>query len=114
MVLDALRNSEYADNTIVVLWADHGYHLGEKNRFAKQAIWERDTRTVLMFKAPSAKPGGRCEAPTQLLDIYPTLLELCGLSPNPQAEGDSLVPLLKNPAAEWNEIAVTWTAELEG
>jgi arylsulfatase A-like enzyme len=106
-VLDALRASEYADNTIVVLWADHGYHLGEKNRFAKQAIWERDTRTVLMFKAPSAKPGGRCEAPTQLLDIYPTLLELCGLSPNPQVEGDSLVPLLKNPAAEWNEIAVT-------
>ena len=106
-VLDALRESEYADNTIVVLWADHGYHLGEKNRFAKQAIWERDTRTVLMFKAPSAKTGGRCEAPTQLLDIYPTLLELCGLPPNPQVEGDSLVPLLKNPAAEWNEIAVT-------
>jgi len=106
-VLDALRESEYANNTVVVLWADHGYHLGEKNRFAKQAIWERDTRTVLIFKAPVARPAGRCEAPTQLLDIYPTLLELCGLPPNPQVEGDSLVPLLKNPAAEWNEIAVT-------
>jgi arylsulfatase A-like enzyme len=106
-VLDALQKSEYADNTIVVLWADHGYHLGEKNRFAKQAIWERDTRTVLMFKAPSAQRGGRCEAPTELLDIYPTLLELCGLPPNPQAEGNSLVPLLKKPDAEWNEIAVT-------
>jgi arylsulfatase A-like enzyme len=106
-VLDALRKSEYADNTIVVLWADHGYHLGEKNRFAKQAIWERDTRTVLVFKAPSAQRGGRCEAPTELLDIYPTLLELCGLPPNPQAEGNSLVPLLKNPDAEWNEISVT-------
>jgi len=106
-VLDALRKSPYADNTIVVLWADHGYHLGEKNRFAKQALWERDTRTVLMFKAPSAQHGVRCEAPTELLDIYPTLLELCGLPPNPQAEGNSLVPLLKNPDAEWNEISVT-------
>jgi len=106
-VLDALSESEYADNTIVVLWADHGYHLGEKNRFAKQAIWERDTRTVLVFKAPSAKPGGHCEAPTELLDIYPTLLDLCGLPPNPQVDGDSLVPLLKTPDVEWNKIAVT-------
>jgi len=106
-VLDALRASEYASNTIVVLWADHGYHLGEKNRFAKQALWERDTRTVLIFKAPIAKSGGRCYAPTELLDIYPTLLDLCGLLPNPQVEGDSLVPLLKNTDTEWNKIAVT-------
>jgi arylsulfatase A-like enzyme len=106
-ILDALRASEYADNTIVVLWSDHGYHLGEKNRFAKQAIWERDTRTVLLFKAPSAQPGGRCEAPTELLDIYPTLLELCHLPPNPQLEGDSLVHLLEKPDAAWSEVAVT-------
>ncbi len=106
-VLDALRESEYADNTVVVLWADHGYHLGEKNRFAKQAIWERDTRTVLMFKTPEAAAGSTCDAPTQLLDIYPTLLELCGLPPNPQADGHSLVPLLENPEAEWNHVAVT-------
>ena len=106
-VLDALRESEYADNTVVVLWADHGYHLGEKNRFAKQAIWERDTRTVLMFKTPEAAAGSTCDAPTQLLDIYPTLLELCGLPPNPQAEGHSLAPLLENPEAEWNHVAVT-------
>ena len=106
-VLDALRESEYSDTTIVVLWADHGYHLGEKNRFAKQAIWERDTRTVLMFKAPSTVPGRSCSSPTQLLDIYPTLLDLCGLPPNAQVEGRSLVPLLKNPDADWNHVAIT-------
>ena len=106
-VLDALRESEYADNTVVVLWADHGYHLGEKNRFAKQAFWERDTRTVLMFKAPGFSAGKTCDAPAQLLDIYPTLLELCGLPRNPQNEGRSLVSLLKNPQAEWNHFAIT-------
>ena len=106
-VLDALRESEYAENTVVVLWADHGYHLGEKNRFAKQAFWERDTRTVLMFKVPGITAGKTCDAPAQLLDIYPTLLELCGLPANPQNEGNSLVPLLKNPDAESNRFAVT-------
>ncbi|MBT8044648.1 MAG: sulfatase [Verrucomicrobiae bacterium] len=106
-VLDALRKSEYADNTIVVLWSDHGYHLGEKNRFAKQAIWERDTCTVLIIKAPQSKPGGKCKAPTQLLDIYPTLLDLAGLPANPQTDGHSLVPLLQNPESEWKHLAVT-------
>ena len=106
-VLNALDASEYADNTVVVLWADHGYHLGEKNRFAKQAIWERDTRTVLIFKAPGIKPGQTCSAPAQLLDIYPTLLDLCGLPANPQNEGHSLVPLLKNLKASWDHLAVS-------
>ncbi|NWK56528.1 sulfatase [Verrucomicrobiaceae bacterium N1E253] len=106
-VLNALCQSEYADNTIVVLWSDHGYHLGEKNRFAKQAIWERDTRTVLLIKSPDTIAGGKCEAPTQLLDIYPTLLDLCQLPTNPQAEGHSLKPLLQNPKADWKHLAVT-------
>lgn len=106
-VLDALDKSEYADNTIVVLWADHGYHLGEKNRFAKQAIWERDTRTVLMFKVPGAAKGQTCDMSVQLVDIYPTLLELCGLDSNSQNDGHSLVPLLKNPNALWDHLAVS-------
>lgn len=106
-VLDALAASEYADSTVVVLWADHGYHLGEKNRFAKQAIWERDTSTVLMFRAPGIKPGRKCNAPAQLLDIYPTLVDLCGLPANPQNEGHTLVPLLKDPKAPWDNLAVS-------
>lgn len=106
-VLDALENSPYADNTIIVLWADHGYHIGEKNRFAKQAFWERDTRTILMFKTPEMKKGEKCNAPTQLLDIYPTLLDYCGLPANKQNEGNSLMSLLKDPSKKWDHIAVT-------
>ncbi len=99
-VLDALENSEYAENTIVVLWSDHGYHLGEKNRFAKQALWERDTRTVLIFKEPKGQNKQICDAPVQLLDIYPTLTELCQLPDYEMAEGHSLTPFMKNPKAK--------------
>lgn len=100
-VLDALEKSKYADNTIVVLWADHGYHLGEKNRFAKQALWERDTRTVLIFKDINAIEGKTSENPVQLLDIYPTLLELCGLPKYKLAEGHSLASLIKDTNRNW-------------
>jgi arylsulfatase A-like enzyme len=100
-VLDALENSEYAENTIVVLWSDHGYHLGEKNRFAKQSLWERDTRTVLIFKDINGKPNQTCNAPVQLLDIYPTLNELCSLPEYEMAEGHSLVSFMDNPDEEW-------------
>lgn len=106
-LLDALEESGRADRTVVVLWSDHGYHLGEKNRFAKQAIWERDTRVPLVIRAPGIGGGQRCDAPVQLLDLYPTLLELCGLPRNPQNDGHSLVPLLKDPTSEWNHLAVT-------
>jgi len=107
-VLDALRESEYADNTIVVLWADHGYHLGEKNRFAKQALWERDTRTVLIFRTPDMAGGQTCDAPVELLDLYPTLLDLCGLPANAQNDGHSLTPLLKNPSEDWDFFATSF------
>ncbi|MCH7226347.1 sulfatase [Haloferula sp. A504] len=106
-VLDALEESGRADRTVVVLWSDHGYHLGEKNRFAKQAIWERDTHVPLIIRAPGIAGRRRCDAPVQLLDLYPTLLELCGLPPNPQNDGHSLVPLLEDPEADWPHLAVT-------
>ncbi len=96
-VLDALEKSEHADNTIVVLWSDHGYDIGEKNRFAKQALWERDTRTILTIKSPEAKSGENCPAPVQLVDIYPTLLDLCGLPAYTMADGNSLTSFLKKP-----------------
>jgi len=107
-VLNALDNSKYASNTIVVLWADHGYHLGEKNRFAKQALWERDTRTVLIFRQRNDKGGKECNAPVQLVDIYPTLVELCSLPPYEQADGHSLADLLKNPGKKWDHPALSF------
>jgi len=107
-VLDALEKSKYVNNTIVVLWSDHGYHLGEKNRFAKQALWERDTRTVLIIKQRSDKGGKVCPAPVQLVDIYPTLVELCSLPPYLKANGNSLVGLLKRPDMKWKYPALSF------
>lgn len=110
-VLDALESTDHADNTIIVLWADHGYHLGEKNRFAKQALWERDTRTTLIFKGLESKGGSTSAAPVQLLDIYPTLLELCGLPPLDKLEGNSLVNLMQNPDQAWPHPALSFYGE---
>jgi len=110
-VLDALENSKYGENTVVVLWADHGYHLGEKNRFAKQALWERDTRTTLIFKDVKGKEGQKCAASVQLLDIYPTLLDLCNLPPLESAEGHSLAGLLQKPEMKWQYPALSFYGE---
>ena len=104
-VLEQLNNSSYADNTIVILWSDHGYHLGEKNRFAKQALWERNTRVPLIIRTPDMKQGKKTNAPVQLIDMYPTLVELCGLPEYQLAEGKSLLPLIKNPRKKWNHTA---------
>jgi arylsulfatase A-like enzyme len=106
-VLDALENSQYKDNTLIVLWSDHGYHIGEKNRFAKHSIWERATRTVLMIKDNKAVPNQKCSKPVGLVDLYPTILDLCGLAPNQKNEGHSLKTLLENPSTEWKHAAIT-------
>jgi arylsulfatase A-like enzyme len=107
-VLDALERSDYAQNTIVVLWSDHGYHIGEKNRFAKQALWQESIRVPLIIKAPNISKTGTCSAPVQLIDMYPTLLELCGLPAYDKAEGHSLVPLLKRPGSSWKHHALSF------
>ncbi|MCB9258781.1 MAG: sulfatase [Ignavibacteriales bacterium] len=107
-VIDALEKSKYADNTIVVLWADHGYHLGEKNRFAKQALWERDTRTILIFKDINGISGIKSDNPVQLIDIYPTLLDLCDLPPNKMTEGHSLKSLINNTNKDWSNPAISF------
>ena len=106
-VLRALEESPYTDNTVVVLWSDHGYHLGEKNRFAKHSLWERATRAPLIIAAPGIDGGRTCSKPVGMIDLYPTLLELCGLPANPQNEGHSLLPLLTSPDADWPHAAVT-------
>lgn len=106
-VLDALEASPYADNTIVVVWSDHGYHLGEKNRFAKHSLWEEATRVPLIFAGPGIGVDAKCNRPVELLDLYPTLLDLCRLPPNKQNEGQSMRPLLLDPTAEWTKSAIT-------
>ncbi|MBI9018293.1 MAG: sulfatase [Phycisphaerae bacterium] len=106
-VLNALENSKYKNNTLVILWSDHGYHLGEKNRFAKHSIWERATRTPLIIKLPGQQKPQRCSKPVGLIDIYPTLLDLCNFDANPQNQGNSLLPLLQKPDRPWPHIAIT-------
>ena len=108
MVIDALEQSAYANNTIIILWSDHGWHLGEKLHWRKFALWEEATHNVLMAVVPwITKPGGRCSRPVTMLDIYPTLIELCNLTKKDELEGQSLVPLLRNPEAEWERPALT-------
>ncbi len=107
-VLDALNRSAYRDDTVVVLWGDHGWHLGEKLHWRKFALWEEATRTPLIWVAPKVtRPGGICERPVDLMSIYPTLADLCGLPLPAHVEGVSLRPLLADPGAPWERPAIT-------
>ena len=107
-LIDALDNSEHAGNTIVILWGDHGWHLGEKQHWRKFALWEEATRAPLMVVVPGmTKPGGVCERTVEFIHIYPTLAELCGLKAPDNLDGTSFVSLLKDPQAEWKHPALT-------
>ena len=108
-LLDRLAALKLEDNTVVVLWGDHGYHLGEKENWEKFALWEDTTHVPLIIIDPRrTKPGTRCESPVSLLDLYPTLVELCGLEPPPQTlEGRSLAKRLAEPNAKTRRVAVT-------
>ncbi|XOV92993.1 MAG: sulfatase [Bacteroidota bacterium] len=106
-VLEALENSSYAENTIIVLLSDHGFHLGEKRIWAKQTLWEESTRVPLIFSGKNIPKGAVCNRPVQLLDIYPTLLELSELKISDQLAGHSLKPLIADPHSEWPHISMT-------
>ncbi|MSU51486.1 MAG: DUF4976 domain-containing protein [Opitutus sp.] len=106
-IVDALKQAGLAENTIIVIWGDHGYHLGEKEITGKNTLWERSTRVPLIFAGPGVTRGGRSLQPAELLDLYPTLTELCGLAPRTDLEGISLVPQLKNAAAKRIRPAIT-------
>lgn len=106
-VLDALQSSQHADNTLVILWSDHGWHLGEKEHWRKFALWERATRVVLMAAGPGIASGKQCDAPVNLLDVYPTLCDLAALPQREELEGDSLAKLLQDPEAEWDRPTLT-------
>ena len=108
-LLSDLAQSEYADNTIVVIFSDHGWQLGEKEHWRKFGLWEDVLNTVLMVKVPKGIPGlpegnyagGVSDRNVSLVDIFPTLTELIGKEPKPGLSGHSLVPLLQQPDAEW-------------
>ena len=111
-LLDALEHSVANGNTVIVLWSDHGWHLGEKEHWGKWTGWERSTRVPLVIvpAATSANrwvSGAHCRQPVSLIDIYPTLLELCGIEPTGKLDGQSLVPLLENPDQTTDRIVVT-------
>lgn len=99
-VLDALESGPNAAGTIIVVWSDHGYHLGEKDHWTKFVLWEKATRVPLVVVAPGVTPAGAvCDRPVSLVDLYPTLTELCGLPAPAGLDGESLVPQLRDPSA---------------
>ena len=106
MVIDGLETSGAADNTVIVLWSDHGFHLGEKLRWAKRTLWEETTRVPLIFAGPGIQADAECSRPVGLIDVYPTLLDLCDLPPRDGLEGVSLRPLLRDPMSEWEKPAI--------
>ena len=113
-VLDALENGPNAGNTIVVLWSDHGWHLGEKEHWQKFTAWRVCTRVPLMVRVPKGVPGlpagtkpGISGRPVSLLSLAPTLTQLAGLPAQKNYHGPSLVPLLENPKAPWSHVALT-------
>lgn len=107
-LIDGFEKSVYKDNTIVCLWSDHGWHLGEKEHWRKFALWEEATRAPYIWVVPGVtRPDGVCQSPVDYMQIYPTLCDLTGLPRPPQVEGESIRRLLANPEASWDKPAVT-------
>ncbi len=110
-VLDALERFGLRDNTIIVLWGDHGWHLGEKGMWAKGTLFEPSAHAPLLIVDPRRNTAGQaCARTVEFVDVYPTLVELCATKMPPGLEGKSLVPLLDNPAAPWDRPAFTLVA----
>ena len=106
-LIDTLDASGEADNTIIVFWSDHGWHFGEKEHLHKMTLWERSTRIPFILVDPrTTRPETRCEQPVGMVDLFPTLNELCELPNVEGLSGQSLKPLLKNPEQEWERPAL--------
>ncbi|QDV41048.1 Choline-sulfatase [Stieleria neptunia] len=106
MVTDSIAAAGLDDNTIVVLFSDHGFHLGEKNKWAKRSLWQRTTRVPLIVAGPGIAGGADCDAPVGLIDVYPTLVESCRLPVPEGLDGHSLDGLLKDAASPWEHPAI--------
>jgi arylsulfatase A-like enzyme len=107
-LIDALEKSTYARNTIVVLFSDHGWHLGEKSHWHKYTLWEEGTRVPYIWVVPGlTKAGGVSTRTVDLMSLYPTLSQLCGLPIPEHVEGVSIKPLLASPRTRWERPALT-------
>lgn len=116
-VLDALENGPNKDNTIVILWSDHGWHLGSKEHWQKYTAWRACTRVPFMVKVPKdcslalpqgIQPGSTCDQPVSLISVFPTLTELCGLPNKASTDGKSILPLLRDPSKPLDPVAITY------
>jgi arylsulfatase A-like enzyme len=116
-LLDALDAGPHADNTVIVLWGDHGWHLGEKQHWGKWTGWQRSTRVPLMVAptrgtpADASRRDAKCAEPVSLLDLYPTLIEMCGVPAREGLSGHSLVPLLSDPGQATGRAVLTTFAQ---
>jgi len=107
-ILDALENSEFAKNTIVVLWSDHGWHLGTKEHWHKQTLWEECTQIPFIITAPGVtKPNSFCDKPVDMVNVFPTLVSLCKLPEKNDLDGHDMSPLLQNPNTNWPYPAIS-------
>ncbi|MCX7819412.1 MAG: sulfatase [Kiritimatiellae bacterium] len=107
-LIEAADRSWRSNRLVIVLWSDHGWHLGEKQHWRKFTLWEESARAPLIVVAPGiAKPGRRCAAPVDFLSIYPTVCDLLGLPIPPHVQGRSLLPLLRDPSASWDGVGIT-------
>jgi iduronate 2-sulfatase len=107
-VFDALDELGLWQNTIVLLWTDHGYHQGERGWWNKTLLYEYDAKVPLMAYVPQLTPSGVvCTGVVELVDVYPTLTELAGIAPPPNLEGESFVPLIGNPGQPWSGVGIS-------
>jgi iduronate 2-sulfatase len=107
-LMEAYEKSPHRDNTIIVFWGDHGWHLGEKEHWRKFALWEEATRAPLIWVAPGVtQPNTVCDRTVDFMSIYPTLTDLCGIPTPAHVKGPSLRPLLKDPQAPWDMPGIT-------
>ncbi len=113
LLLRTLEQAGVADNTIICLWGDHGWHLGEHGHWGKSTTYEDATRAPLIIYAPGVGKGGRTTSLTEFLDVYPTLCELAGLPLPGQLQGKSLVPLMRDPSARLHESVVSQQSTID-